>query len=67
MPRSAITLTVPRLLRAERLFCVVPGPMKRAAVAMTLSGPITTDCPASILRRHPDCILYLDRDSDPDA
>ncbi len=67
VPRSAITLTVPRLLRAERLFCVVPGPMKRAAVAMTLSGPITTDCPASILRRHPDCILYLDRDSDPDA
>ena len=32
-----------------------------------LHGPITTDCPASVLRRHPDCALYLDAESDPDA
>ena len=67
VPEQAVTLTIPRLLRAERLFCVVPGAHKRVAVAGALHGPITTDCPASVLRRHPDCTLYLDAESDPDA
>lgn len=67
VPEQAITLTVPRLLRAGRLFCVVPGSLKRDAVRETLYGPISTRCPASILRQHPDCSLYLDVESDPDA
>lgn len=65
VPMRAVTLTVPRLLRAERLFCVVPGAAKREAVRQTLEGPISRDCPASILRTHPDCTLYLDAESDP--
>jgi glucosamine-6-phosphate deaminase len=67
VPRQAVTLTIPRLLRADRLFCVVPGRSKREAVRQALHGPVTTACPASILRRHPDCTLYLDAESDPDA
>lgn len=67
VPREAITLTVPRLLRADRLFCVVPGAVKRDAVSKTLYGQLTTECPASILRTHPACTLYIDKDSDPDA
>jgi glucosamine-6-phosphate deaminase len=67
VPEQALTLTIPRLLRAERLFCVVPGAHKRVAVGSVLHGPITTHCPASVLRWHPDCTLYLDAGSDPDA
>jgi glucosamine-6-phosphate deaminase len=67
VPERAVTLTIPRLLRAEKLFCVVPGAHKRAAVRSTLHGPIAADCPASVLRRHRDCILYLDAESDPDG
>lgn len=67
VPRRAITLTIPRLMRAERLFCVVPGRAKRDAVRAALNDPISTACPASILREHADCTLYLDRESDPDA
>ena len=67
VPERAVTLTIPRLLRAERLFCVVPGGHKRVAVGSALHGPITTDCPASVLRRHEDCVLYVDAKSDPDA
>ena len=65
VPTHAITLTVPRLLDAERLFCVVPGAAKRDAVTAALEGPIGSSCPASALRTHPDCRLYLDRDSAP--
>jgi glucosamine-6-phosphate deaminase len=67
VPKRAITLTIPRLLRAGRLFCVVPGRVKRDAVRATLEGPIATACPASILRQHPNCTLYLDMESDPDV
>lgn len=67
VPEQAITLTVPRLMRAAKLFCVVPGRLKQDAVRATLYGPISTECPASILREHADCSLYLDAESNPDA
>ncbi|MBW6424266.1 6-phosphogluconolactonase [Rhizobium sp. XQZ8] len=67
VPHHAVTLTVPRLMRADRLFCVVPGAIKRDAVHNTLYGPLSIDCPASILRNHEACTLYIDKDSDPDA
>lgn len=67
VPARALTLTIPRLLRADRMFCVVPGPAKRAAVRAMLHGPVTTDCPASILRGQAHCTLYLDTEADPDA
>lgn len=65
VPTDALTLTIPALLSGEALFCIVPGPTKRAAVHATLRGPVTTECPASILRQHPTCILYLDEASYP--
>lgn len=65
VPREAVTLTVPRLLRAERLVCTVPGPAKRAAVRAALHGPVGTACPASALRLHDACALFLDADSTP--
>ena len=65
VPTHALTLTIPRLLRADALFCVVPGSSKRAAVARALSGPIDGSCPASALRRHRSCNLYLEPASAP--
>ena len=67
VPHHAITLTVPRLMRADRLFCVVPGAVKRDAVSKALHAPLSTECPASILRTHAACTLYIDEDSDADA
>lgn len=67
VPYRAITLTVPRLMRADRLFCIVPGAIKRHAVSRALYAPLSTQCPASILRTHAACTLYIDKDSDPDA
>ncbi len=63
VPKTALTLTVPALVSARHLICVVPGPTKRQAVHRTLTGPVSPDCPASILRTHGDCILYLDGES----
>jgi glucosamine-6-phosphate deaminase len=63
VPTHALTLTIPALIRAARMFCIVPAPSKARAVLRTLTGPIGTECPATILRRHAAAILYTDRDS----
>jgi glucosamine-6-phosphate deaminase len=67
VPRSALTLTIPRLLAAHRIYCCVPGLQKRKAVVRMLEGPIGADCPATALRLHPHCVLYLDPDAAPDG
>jgi len=63
VPRQAITLTVPTLMAGRQLFCCVPGRHKSAAVHATLHDPISGVCPATALRSHPSCKLYLDRES----
>ena len=63
VPTHAVTLTIPTLFAGAHLFCSVPGATKRQAVQRTLNGPISTECPSTILRRHADCTLYADRDS----
>lgn len=65
VPRYAMTLTIPSLIRASYMFCSVPGKSKQMAVRRTLTEPIDADCPATILRRHPHAILYCDSDSTP--
>jgi glucosamine-6-phosphate deaminase len=63
VPTHAITLTVPALLAARQLICIVPEQRKAAAVRAALLGPVTADCPASILRMTPHARLYLDAES----
>lgn len=63
VPTHAMTLTVPTLVKAPYLFCIVPAPTKAKAVYETLNGTIDEHCPASILRLQENAILYLDGDS----
>jgi glucosamine-6-phosphate deaminase len=60
VPRHAFTLTVSVFRRARRLSIHVPGPRKADAVKATIEGPMSTSCPASILRLHPEATLYVD-------
>lgn len=62
-PVSALSLTVPALLRPGRVLVLTPERRKAAAVRAALEGPVTADCPASILTTAPQAVLYLDRDS----
>lgn len=62
-PTHAITLTIPALLAARRVLAIVPEARKAAAVKRALCGPITEDCPGSILRKAAHAHLLLDRES----
>jgi glucosamine-6-phosphate deaminase len=63
VPTHAITVTIPALLRARLLLVIVPEARKANAVRGALYGPISTACPASILRRQANATLYLDLES----
>ncbi len=63
VPTHAITLTIPALLSAKRVLAIVPEARKADAVHCSLRGPISEDCPGSILRKTPHAHLFLDRES----
>ena len=63
VPKQALTLTMSQILNTPQALAMVPGKLKANAVCRALTGDISTECPASVLRRHPDAVLYLDADS----
>ena len=63
IPERAVTLTIPTLFRVPKLIASVPGPRKAQIVYRTLTEPISTACPATLMRTHPDCTVYLDQES----
>ena len=64
-------MSIRQILAASEILVIVPDQRKAAAVKAVLTGPITPDVPASILRTHASTTLYLDEASaslvDPDA
>jgi glucosamine-6-phosphate deaminase len=60
VPRLAMTVTMSTILASRAISVVVPGAQKAPAVASMLLGPISTACPASGLRRHPDVAMFVD-------
>lgn len=63
VPRKAITLTIPALLAADKIFCSVPKSSMRFGVRSSVLGPVSHAYPASILKKHKYTRLYFDRDS----
>tara|TARA_A100001015_G_C14821296_1_gene644796 strand:+ start:12 stop:785 length:774 start_codon:yes stop_codon:yes gene_type:complete len=61
VPRQALTLTIPTILSAKSISCVVPDKRKSEAVKNALQAEISTACPATILRTHSDTKLFLDK------
>lgn len=61
VPKKAISMSIRHILSSRRLVVTVPDERKADAVKCALEGEITNRCPASILRTHPDCVIFLDR------
>ncbi len=61
VPPHAYTLTIPALMSATYLSCVVPTERKAQAVFQALNGTISTAVPATILRTHPNITVFLDK------
>ena len=63
VPVQAISMSVKQIMRSVAVICSVPDKRKAAAVKNTVEQPVNNLFPASILKEHPDCKLYLDRSS----
>ena len=63
VPTHAYTLTIPALVSAQTLICTVPAKTKAEAVYNTATEAGRRDYPATIMRCHPDAVMYCDADS----
>ena len=63
VPKRAISMSVKQIMKAAHVICTVPDRRKSKAVKACLEGEIGPMVPASILRKHPRCFLFLDREA----
>jgi glucosamine-6-phosphate deaminase len=60
VPTQCITQGLGTIMEARHLLLVVNGADKAGILAAALQGPVTTDCPASVLQRHPHVTVVAD-------
>jgi len=60
VPKRALSMSVPQIMKSRRIVCTVPDARKAKAVQGAVKGPVSNRCPASILQQHPDCSMFLD-------
>ncbi|MCP4189503.1 MAG: glucosamine-6-phosphate deaminase [Planctomycetaceae bacterium] len=61
VPKQAISMSVQQILKSKSIVCTVPDQRKAQAVAESVEGTVSQQVPASILQRHEQTTLYLDR------
>jgi glucosamine-6-phosphate deaminase len=60
VPGRCITQGLGTILEARQLLMVVGGADKAEILHRALTGPVTPDCPASVLQRHPHVTVIAD-------
>ena len=63
VPKQAYTMGIKTIMQARKVLVVANGLAKAKAVKAVVSGPVTPECPGSILQMHPDCILVADEEA----
>lgn len=63
VPVKAMTVGMGVIMHARRIVMLATGANKADAVYRMLCGEITPRVPASVLRLHPDAVLFLDREA----
>jgi len=60
VPRFAYSMGIGSIMKAKKIILLAYGENKADAIAATVNGPVTEDCPASALQNHPDVTLIID-------
>lgn len=63
VPRQAYTMGVQTIMYARMILVVANGAAKAQAVHDMCFGPVTPQCPASILQLHPNVVLVADKEA----
>ena len=60
VPRQAYTMGTQTIMYARMILVVANGEAKAQAVHDMCYGPVTPECPASILQLHTNCVVVAD-------
>ena len=60
VPKTAFTVTIPAILSAKALLCIVPEARKAAVMQRALRDPVSEACPATIVRTQSHAKIFLD-------
>ena len=63
VPRQAISMTIKQIMKAEQILCIAPDARKANAIKACFNGEVSPMAPASILQRHQNATIYLDKES----
>ena len=63
VPKQAISMSVRQILKSKCIINTVPDKRKSYAVRITIEGELSPMHPASVIRLHPDCHTFCDKDS----
>ena len=63
VPKEAMTMSVKEIMKSKHIVSAVPHEVKAEAIYNTITGRISQDVPATILKTHPDWNLFIDKDS----
>lgn len=63
VPRKAYSMGIGNIMSAKTILLVANGKNKAKALAAAIQGPVTPQCPASILQFHPNAIIVADEDA----
>ena len=63
VPRQAISMSVKQIMKSKNIICSVPDERKAQAVKNTVEQKVSNLFPASILQKHAQCTLFLDKAS----
>ena len=61
VPLQAITMGLATILDARKIIVMALGEHKAKIIREAAEGPLTEGVPASLLRKHPDCVMLLDK------
>lgn len=61
VPQLAITMGIEDIMKAKKLLLLASGANKAQAVKVMVRGKVSESCPASILQRHSDATVILDK------
>lgn len=63
VPAQAITQGIGTIMKAKKILLVANGANKADAVKAMIEGPVSVECPASVLQNHPDVVVVIDKEA----
>ena len=63
VPKQAISMSVHQIMQCRHIVSCVPYTVKAKAIKDTLENQLTNTVPATMLKKHPNWTLFLDKDS----